>query len=93
MEVADGDGGDAAATVDKAGTACPASAMLEETSWVDDEPVVCAVDNETIWLDWDDGDMDRDEERPRAVRRAKSRCPRLGFSGVGKLPLILGTLI
>ena len=55
---------------------------------MDDEFVICAVDDVTVWFDRDNGDGDGDEARPLKVRYARTRCRRLVFTdGVG-FPLI-----
>ena len=53
---------------------------------MDDEFVICAVDDVTVWFDRDNGDGDGDEVRPLKVRCARTRCQRLVFTdGVGFL--------
>ena len=88
VEVACGDDWGAAPTVNKSVKTGPAGIVLDDTSWVDDEFVTCAVDNVTVWFDRDDGDGNGGEARPLKVRHARTRCRRLVFAdGVG-FPLI-----
>ena len=89
MEVACGDDRGGAPAVNKSVKTGPAGAVLEDTSWIDDEFVVmCAVDDVIVWFGRDDGDGDGDEARPLKVRCARTRCRRLVFADGVRFPLI-----
>jgi len=56
---------------------------------VDDEFIICVVDDATMWFDRDDGDGDGDEARLLKGRCARARCGRLVFTGGVGFPLIV----
>ena len=84
VEVACDDDGGPAPPVDKSAKTGPAGAVPEDTSWMDDEFVICAVEDVTAWFDRDDCGGDRDEVRSLKVRCERIRCRRLvRVDGVG----------
>ena len=74
--------------VDKSVKTGPPGAVLEDTAWVDDGFVTCAVDDVTSLLDREGGNGGDDEAPPLKVRCERPRCQRLVFAGGVESPLI-----